>query len=243
MKICKHCNIEKELKDFVGSKLTLDGTISTCKTCSSTMRSKKRYSVTLIEKTCFCCKQTKIASDFSKNASLIGGLHTWCKECCTNKHKVSEYAKKSNIVRKEKIKSDPIYRENINNQKRKSRIKRIASVLLQECKRRAIKKNLEFNISIEDIIIPEICPILLQPIIQGTKDNYKFSPSIDRIDNNKGYIKGNIQVISMKANTIKNSATIEELLLFAKWVNDTFKTELNIKADAATGESWYSAKG
>lgn len=223
MKVCKHCNIEKELKDFVKSKLTIDGTVSTCKACSSKMRLKKRYDVTLQEKTCFCCKQTKVASEFSKNASLIGGLHTWCKECCTNKHQVSEYAKKSNIVRKEKLKSDPIYREKVNKQKQESRLRRIESVLFAGCKNRAIKRNIDFNITIDDIVIPEYCPILLQPIVQGNKDNYKFSPSVDRIDNTKGYIKGNIQIISMKANTIKNSATIEELQLFAKWINNTFK--------------------
>jgi len=37
------------------------------------------------------------------------------------------------------------------------------------------------------------------------------SPTLDRIDNTKGYTKDNIIIVSFKANTIKNSATIEEL--------------------------------
>ena len=44
----------------------------------------------------------------------------------------------------------------------------------------------------------------------GTKDKQK-SPSLDRIIPEKGYVKGNIIVVSLKANTMKNNATIEEI--------------------------------
>ena len=84
-------------------------------------------------------------------------------------------------------------------------------------KQSAQQRGLEFNLDIEDIIIPEYCPLL------NIKLTFKFTPetrdsyySIDRIDSNKGYIKGNVQIISLKANTMKNSATQEELLIFAK---------------------------
>lgn len=64
----------------------------------------------------------------------------------------------------------------------------------------------------QDLIIPEICPVLDIPIIisfgNGRTDN---GPSVDRIDNNKGYIKDNIIVISWRANNIKSYASIEEL--------------------------------
>lgn len=43
-----------------------------------------------------------------------------------------------------------------------------------------------------------------------------------RIDNNKGYIKGNVQVIGRRANIMKSSASPEELLKFAKWVINTY---------------------
>lgn len=84
-------------------------------------------------------------------------------------------------------------------------------ILLSAAKRRAREKNLDFNLSINDIILPEFCPILdikLEFNESIVKDN---SYSIDRIDSNKGYIVGNIQIVSFKANTLKNNATIEEL--------------------------------
>jgi hypothetical protein len=222
MKTCKHCNETKSINCFVKTPLTKDGTTTTCKLCNSKRRLSKRHKVTIKEKECFICKKIKFSEEFPKNASLPGGLHSYCKLCTNTKNKEGEYYKKSGAIRKEKLHSDPIYRKKVNKQKQESRLRNIESVLLIECKRRSIKKNIDFNITIDDIVIPEYCPILLQPIVQGNKDNYKFSPSIDRIDNTKGYIKGNIQIISMHANRIKNSATIEELKLFANWINKTF---------------------
>jgi hypothetical protein len=74
--------------------------------------------------------------------------------------------------------------------------------LYGSAKSRATGKNREFSIELEDICIPPICPVFLTPMI---------SPSIDRIDSSKGYIKGNIRVISRRANILKNNATVEEM--------------------------------
>lgn len=87
--------------------------------------------------------------------------------------------------------------------------------LWHSARQRAKVKGLDFNIDVADVIIPSICPALLMPIKWKDKD---FGPSIDRIDNNKGYIKGNIQVISKKANRMKNNATKIELENFCSWM-------------------------
>lgn len=76
------------------------------------------------------------------------------------------------------------------------------------------KKGLEFRLTKEDLVIPEVCPVFKTPFLKGTK----FAMSIDRIDNTKGYIPNNIQIMSRLANTMKNEATPEQLIQFANWI-------------------------
>lgn len=98
--------------------------------------------------------------------------------------------------------------------------------LHRDAKKRAKEMGREFSISLEDIVIPSKCKVFGTPFdIVGFKNGVKnrdFSPSIDRIDNSKGYIKGNIQVISLLANKMKSSATVDQLIKFAEWVLKTY---------------------
>ena len=91
-------------------------------------------------------------------------------------------------------------------------IHELKQTLLRSARNRALKKGLEFNIEVKDIYIPEKCPILKTYLVCSTR----YSPSIDRIYPNKGYVKGNIAVISTLANCMKANATPKELLIFAK---------------------------
>lgn len=86
----------------------------------------------------------------------------------------------------------------------------------------APSRKLEFNLDKEDIVIPDNCPLLDIPLIFGG-ERYN-SPSLDRIDNNKGYIKGNVWVISDLANRMKQNASIEQLITFSKNVLSRFDT-------------------
>ena len=92
--------------------------------------------------------------------------------------------------------------------------------MLARAKSRAKKHNININIDISDIVIPEYCPILGVPLIihKGSSGGKKNSASIDRIDSSKGYIKGNIMIISHLANMMKSSATNKELITFANWI-------------------------
>ncbi len=78
-------------------------------------------------------------------------------------------------------------------------------------KSRAKKKGIEFSLSVEDIAVPDVCPVLGIPLYTNRGKAGPNSPSIDRIDNKKGYILGNVQVISYRANMLKGDASIEEV--------------------------------
>ena len=94
-------------------------------------------------------------------------------------------------------------------------------VLLKKAKHRAKVLGLEFNIEISDIVIPEYCPVLGLKILKNSDDRFvDNSPSLDRIDINRGYVKGNVKVISMKANRLKNNATIEEVKKILKYMEN-----------------------
>lgn len=96
--------------------------------------------------------------------------------------------------------------------------------MYRRAKSRARQNGLSFTISKEDIEIPSHCPVLGIPLevhrgISGGRDN---SPALDRIDNSKGYEKGNIVVISHLANMMKSSASPEYLIKFSEWVLSTY---------------------
>jgi hypothetical protein len=88
--------------------------------------------------------------------------------------------------------------------------------MLYSARQRARAKDWEFNLTIEDIQIPESCPVLGIILCRGDGKLTPTSPTLDRIDSSKGYIKGNVRVISHRANTIKSNATVKELELVLK---------------------------
>lgn len=84
--------------------------------------------------------------------------------------------------------------------------------MLADARKRAKARNLEYNLIKDDLIIPEYCPVLGIPIHVSTSGKRSAnSPSLDRVNNSKGYTKENVCVISLRANTLKNDATIDEL--------------------------------
>lgn len=86
--------------------------------------------------------------------------------------------------------------------------------MLHSAKLRAKRKGITFDLKLEDLVIPRMCPVFPNLELRKNKgrqgDN---SPSLDRIVPTKGYVKDNIWIISLKANRAKNNLTLEELKL------------------------------
>jgi hypothetical protein len=86
-----------------------------------------------------------------------------------------------------------------------------------QASRRARDLGLPFEITEEDIVIPDRCPVFgfKIRIFHSTRDR---CISLDRVRPDLGYVRGNIAVISFKANRIKSDATPEEIRALADWI-------------------------
>nr|DAV12594.1 MAG TPA: restriction endonuclease [Caudoviricetes sp.] len=84
------------------------------------------------------------------------------------------------------------------------------SRLLKNAKVRATALGLAFDLTLEDITLPEVCPVLGIEIVFGRGQVQPGSPTVDRVVPEKGYVRGNVCVISHRANQIKSNGTIAE---------------------------------
>lgn len=132
---------------------------------------------------------------------------------------VQKHRNKSDKDEKFRLEHNRKSRERYHNSKRKDPVR----YLLRAAKARASKTGKEFNLDRSDIFIPEVCPVLGIALEQHDNQAQNNSVTLDRIDCSKGYVKGNVQVLSRKANAMKLDASREELLLFAKWIYDRYK--------------------
>ena len=89
-------------------------------------------------------------------------------------------------------------------------------------KARAKKRGIPFNIELEDIVIPSKCPVFGTEFVKG---NHHLCASIDKIVPELGYVKGNIQIISNRANMLKGDASAEELKKVWEWL-ETISCEI-----------------
>lgn len=180
---------------------------------------------------CSKCKLQLDFSQFHKHSTSKTGYRGECKSC-RKEYDLKRYEENKDSVllnRKEyyeKTKNIPEVVARKKKFKDKYYAEKYEVFILNRCRTRARRSNLEFNIELSDIVIPEVCPVLGIPLIRGKDKASINSPSVDRIDPNCGYTKGNIQIISNLANMMKNNATPEQLINFAQWVLQTYKSVL-----------------
>lgn len=95
--------------------------------------------------------------------------------------------------------------------RKEARLKKPITFMIYAAKARAKLSNVPFNLSVDDITMPDTCPVLGIPLIMSEGHQTDNSPTLDRLVPSLGYVKGNVLVVSAKANRIKNDATLVEL--------------------------------
>jgi len=173
-----------------------------------------------MNKTCRVCGSVKSESEFSKRADSTDGLRSECRAC-----KKATDAAAWNKYKHKKLPQNKEYKLNnkdaIQLKMRKYRENNRESIILGAIRKRANAIGVLFNLTIEDIVIPKYCPLLgIELCFNGGMSNRDTSPSADRIEPGNGYTKGNVKIISYRANRIKNNATPEELKLMASRIDE-----------------------
>lgn len=240
-KICIKCNENKNVDDFYKRSEDKTKYHNICKTC---YRNFKTPTNNIYIKTCSKCKKQKSIQQFAirsyKNKKYYRNN---CLDCEneykrkweeSNPEKQNIYAQnRKNTIEQLKLENPKAYEEMRQKEKERKLNEPIEKVIFYDAKSRAKKKNIEFNIELSDIIIPEYCPILNIKLnnkkerSHSTKNN---SPSIDRLNNDFGYIKGNIRIISWKANKIKNESSFEEFeKIYFWWKKEKMAVETGLE--------------
>lgn len=98
-------------------------------------------------------------------------------------------------------------------------------------KNRCRRANIPFSMSVDDLELPAKCPVLGITLVYDKPSHYRkyggspmvameSFPSIDRVIPELGYVSGNVRVISMRANRIKNDGTLEEHKKIVRYIAD-----------------------
>jgi hypothetical protein len=140
-----------------------------------------------IHKTCVTCNKSKCLNAFSFNIrnNFESGKKDQCKRCGAN-------------IRETK-RRDRTWKDDA------------TLIMLSNSRQRAKNAGMENTLKRSDIQIPDLCPVFNVPLMREDKSTWLYSPSIDRIDNTKGYTPDNIVIVSRRANILKKDATIDEL--------------------------------
>lgn len=96
------------------------------------------------------------------------------------------------------------------------------SYILSRAKNRAKTIGIPFDITVDDFDIPQFCPVFPWLELKFSKGSTRPDncPSLDRVQSELGYVKGNVRIISMKANRIKSNASVDEIAAIHQYMKD-----------------------
>jgi hypothetical protein len=164
-------------------------------------------------KICARCKLEKeIDSNFTKAKRYKDGIRSWCRDCDNKYIKQYRHTHPKSLA----------WKEGIARRARTYRKNHPEASLLAHAKQRAKKLGIPFAIKRTDIKIPEYCPVLGIKLTIAPKLTFS-STTLDRIIPKLGYVPGNIAVISLRANQLKNNASLEELEALVNWMSGKLK--------------------
>lgn len=171
-------------------------------------------------KTCTKCGNH---GPFGKNSYRPDGLQSQCIQCrkllfnsWLSKNKHQTYATKAIWISKNRERH--LAAKKAERQRSRLTITGRASKMVSEAKRRAQNVGLDFDLTTQfviDLLSDKVCSVTGIPFdFQGIRA--PFIPSIDRIDNAKGYVCNNIQLVVFAYNLAKDKWTHADVMLMAR---------------------------
>ena len=202
-----------------------------CRKCVNLRENKKYHENSLHKnkiKIIDVPKLTKSINIYSKKEAILNNKRfylTKCSKCHESKMLHDIKSRKAGCILCIRKYANEYAKKNYTSKPKKEETSNtIENILYVGAKQRAKRRNLDFNIQLSDIIIPKNCPIFGTPIKLFLEDMSQSnisranSPSLDRIDSTKGYVKNNIIVLSYRANIVKGNGTAIEHRKIAQWM-------------------------
>lgn len=202
-KVCGICGLEKPIEEFAKKSGRKNGVSYCCILCNR-LRHKKWY-----------------AENKEERAEVREA----------NREETREYDRKIYKKNKPRVRARQkvFYDTNaeaIMDQQREAMKENPESALFRLAKTRANSQGIPFTIQLSDIEIPEFCPVLGLKLEFGEMSRRNNSPSLDRVDSSRGYVPGNVAVISWRANRLKNDGTAEEFQKLIEYIETFQKTHV-----------------
>ena len=124
-----------------------------------------------------------------------------------------------------KRRSDPAHRVWKSEYQRQRRVAQWARTRLAELRVKARKNGVPFDLVEDDLLLPERCPVFGTLMVLAPGRQNDQTPSVDRIVPSVGYVRGNIVIVSLRANRLKNDATPAEMRLLAVFYSNLEKSK------------------